>query len=80
MANRAVCNMELGDDNKAMADLDEALRIDANNADCLCIRARTLLRLGRVQDALKDVDRAMSAEPDNAQALIARAQIHLHNK
>lgn len=65
LMNRAICRQYLGDDKRALADLDEALvlfrtyRSDAETAICIMNRGNCLLNLGDFQNALSAYDETL---------------------
>jgi tetratricopeptide (TPR) repeat protein len=72
--NRALLKQEL---DKAMADCNQALRIDPRNPDVLDSRALVHLRRGELDLALADYDAAIKAQPPTAITLYARAAARL---
>jgi len=58
-----------------LADLDSALRLDANNADAHHLRARTLLEVGRLDEAAKALAEALLPEPDQVEYLLTQGEI-----
>ena len=68
--DRALMKQDL---DKALADCNQALRIDARNADVLDSRALVHMRRGELDQALADYDAAIKAQPPTAIILYARA-------
>jgi tetratricopeptide (TPR) repeat protein len=60
---------------KALADFDQALRLQPTNAHTLENRGEMLWRLGRTDEALKSLDEAIGLDPDLLEAYGVRAQI-----
>ena len=64
-----------GDYSKALAMVDKTLRLDANNARALVLKADILFCLGRDTDALQVVNEALIVEPAFVEAYLSRAGI-----
>jgi tetratricopeptide (TPR) repeat protein len=60
-------------DDRAIADFDEALRLDPGSANARLFRGLTWIDRGRLDRALADVDEAVRLEPRNDDAHYARA-------
>lgn len=75
LKQRAISYMHLGQHQRAVDDIDEALRLRPD-ADGYYLRSVSLRALGRLDSALQDCDRAISMEPDNAPAYANRAYIY----
>jgi tetratricopeptide (TPR) repeat protein len=60
---------------KALADLNRALKIDPSRADALIYRASAYRELGRLDEALADVNRAVDLSPNSVAALLERGDI-----
>jgi tetratricopeptide (TPR) repeat protein len=67
-----------GNDAKALAALDEAIKKDEKNADLLAFRADTLYDLGRWDEAMKDADAAIKLKPEQFLARWVKAE-HLRD-
>jgi tetratricopeptide (TPR) repeat protein len=72
--DRALLKQDL---DKALADCNQALRIDPKNPDVLDSRALVHLRRGELDLALSDYDAAIKAQPPAAITLYARAAARL---
>jgi tetratricopeptide (TPR) repeat protein len=59
----------------AIADLNDALRLDANNVELLITRGRALNGKKSSEDALADLSRAITLEPEKVEAHFLRAEI-----
>lgn len=64
-----------GKDDEAMADLDRALAMEANNPAALLLRAENRLRKDDVDGARADVDSAMALQPGNGRGVFLRSII-----
>jgi tetratricopeptide (TPR) repeat protein len=64
---------------RALADLDEALRLDPNRRDALIQRALIAASQEKLDLALADIDRAVALDSSDAQAYLTRALLHEHN-
>jgi class 3 adenylate cyclase/tetratricopeptide (TPR) repeat protein len=74
--NRGVTYFLKGQFKEAIADYDEAIRLDANFGDALNNRAWTNYKAGHTKDALADVDKAISASGDKAFVWDTRGHIY----
>jgi tetratricopeptide (TPR) repeat protein len=72
--DKALAKQEL---DKALADCNQALRIEPRNPDVLDSRALVHLRRGEIDLALADYDAAIKAQPPTAITLYARAAARL---
>lgn len=73
---RATLYGEAGDAGAAIADYNEAVRMDGLNAKAYLDRATYYLELGLYDDALRDVQNAQEYAPNNPQVFIQRADIY----
>ncbi|HXP06192.1 MAG TPA: tetratricopeptide repeat protein [Stellaceae bacterium] len=60
---------------KALADLDRALKADPNRVDGLVYRATAYRQLGKLDEAFADISRAVDLSPDSVAALLERGDI-----
>lgn len=75
---RCWSRVELGIElDKALADCDEAIDLDGQNASFLDSRAWTYLRMGRMKKSLIDFDHALQINPQSAWSLYGRGQVQL---
>lgn len=74
--NRGVTYFLKGQFKEAIADYDEAIRLDANFGDALNNRAWTYYKSGRTKDAVADADKAVSVSGDKAFVWDTRAHIY----
>jgi class 3 adenylate cyclase/Flp pilus assembly protein TadD len=74
--NRGVTYFLKGQFKEAIADYDEAIRLDANFGDALNNRAWTHYKSGRTKDALADADKAISVSGDKAFVWDTRGHIY----
>lgn len=73
---RMTANIEL---EQALADCDEALRLDPENAAVIDSRGWVKLRLGRLEEAIADFEAALALEPDMSNALYGRGIARLRS-
>jgi tetratricopeptide (TPR) repeat protein len=66
-AHRAVIWSQRGEFDRAMADYDEALRLDPQNAGVYLARAGTWLVKKDINRATADLDKAVALDPKNAE-------------
>jgi tetratricopeptide (TPR) repeat protein len=65
----------------ALADFNQALRLDPQNYLALFLRGLALGDSGKLKAALSDLDAALALQPESAEALQARGRVHiLHNE
>ncbi len=74
--NRGITYFLNGKLSDAIADYNEAIRLDANLADAWNNRAWTYYKSGRLKDALADADKAVSLDGGKAYVWDTRAHIH----
>jgi class 3 adenylate cyclase/Tfp pilus assembly protein PilF len=74
--NRGVTYFLNGQFKEAIADYDEAIRLDANSGDAWNNRAWTNYKSGRPKDALADADKAVSVTGDKAYVWDTRGHIY----
>ncbi len=60
---------------QALADVDQALKLNSKDVESRMMRAQILLQKGDVADAKKDIDRLMSEEPSSVQGVLMRGII-----
>lgn len=75
-ANRAATYFQRGDDTRAIADLDQAIRLDPRNYQAISLRAQARARQGDFVRAIADVTSTLSLRPDEAAGLRARGSLH----
>ncbi|MDF2628298.1 MAG: peptidase caspase catalytic subunit p20 [Symbiobacteriaceae bacterium] len=68
LVDRGMAALEQGDVAKALADVDEALRLEPESARALGARARVYLKQGEAEKALRDADRALALDGKSAEA------------
>lgn len=73
--SRAVIYLKRGQINEALADLDQAIKLDPNFYDGHMNRGTANAMLGRSKEALADFDQALKLNPNSADARINRAII-----
>jgi tetratricopeptide (TPR) repeat protein len=73
---RAEVLVELERDAEAIADLNVALSINANNVDSLYARAYSNYRLNNLEEAFEDLTKIMELDPNYADAISFRGDIH----
>ena len=66
--NRGIAYYELGDNQRAIADFNEALRINPNDALAYYDRGIVRVRLGEFQGAIADYSEALRINPNSAAA------------
>ncbi len=67
----------VGDPKAALADLDQALALNAGHADTWQSRAHVLAeRLGRTEEAIEALTKALQLQPDSAPALAGRGVLY----
>jgi tetratricopeptide (TPR) repeat protein len=74
--SRAVTWLHLREVDKALADAEEAVRLDPEFALAYCTRADARMAQGKYEEALPDLDRALQREPKLVVALGDRALAH----
>ncbi|MBN8626946.1 MAG: tetratricopeptide repeat protein [Planctomycetes bacterium] len=67
-ADRANIYYQLKDFGKALADIDEAIRIAPREIDCQVVRANLLAETGRWKESLAQFEAAIKADPELAEA------------
>lgn len=67
----AVCQLQLGDFDTALAEVEAALAIDPRFAEALTLRGDLLVAAGRVEEGLHDLRAAVNLNPDRPAAHIA---------
>lgn len=73
---RGIAEFKLGHMERAIADFNDALRIDANNGEALNNRAWTYYKANRARAGLEDANRAVKLLSDRAFVWDTRAHIH----
>lgn len=76
-ANRGATLAALGRDVEGLRDLDEALRLERNDAATRMLRASILRRLGRRAEALRDMHLALAQHPMNIAWMVDRVELLL---
>src|SRR5262249_3433579 len=69
LTNRGQAHQQAGDYDRAIADLDEAIRINPNSATAFNQRGLAHLRAGRSARAVDDFEQALRLDPNHADAL-----------
>lgn len=64
--------LEIGDANKALVDLEEAVKLDPGSARALYYRGRVFLSLGKNDKAIEDIGKAITINPSYEEARIVR--------
>ena len=77
---RGLVHHDRGDYAAALADFNEAAKIDPDHAATYEYRAETLYKLGRKAEALADVNEAIKRNPDSLRLFNRRAMLHYFNK
>ncbi|GAA6025966.1 hypothetical protein JCM11491_002962 [Sporobolomyces phaffii] len=73
---RATFKFIMSDAQGALADLDEATRVDDRSAQSWVKKASVHMELGRPDDAMKDFETALAVDPDNADVFYHRGQVY----
>ena len=73
LKQRAVAYMHLGQHQRAIDDINEAIKLKPGDADNYYLRGFSYRALGQHQRAIEDCNKALSIEPDNAGAYGVRA-------
>jgi tetratricopeptide (TPR) repeat protein len=68
---RALIRLNAGDLDKALADMKEALALNAHDRDDLQLDGDILMKMGRTEDAIAAYKQVLSADPSNRFALIS---------
>jgi tetratricopeptide (TPR) repeat protein len=76
LLRRAIAWESLKDGKKALADLDEAARLDPDSAPIAVARGSLMARLGMDSEAQRELTRAVRLAPSDAAALSARASFY----
>ena len=77
LSNRAVAYEKLGQNDRAMADLDEAIKRDPKNPHAWPNRGNLYLWQGQFDRAMEDYNQALVVHPNNAFAFGHRADAYL---
>ncbi|CAN5254263.1 hypothetical protein BH11CYA1_BH11CYA1_45180 [soil metagenome] len=77
---RGTCLALIGERNKAISDLDEAVISDKNYAPAFNNRAWMMAQAGNLDAAMVDVNKALELAPEMAEAYDTRGTIHLAQK
>ncbi len=72
---RAVIRQQQDKDEEALADLDEAIKLDEKDAASRLMRAEMLLQKDDVSGAKRDVEAAMNDQPNSLQGVLMRSLI-----
>jgi tetratricopeptide (TPR) repeat protein len=73
-ADRALCEVCLGDTTAGMRDLNRSLELDPSSTDFHYFRGQVFGNLGDYQRAVEDFDFILKSFPDNLSVLLSRAQ------
>ncbi len=73
---RAILYTEKGENDKAVADLNQLLAADAENQDALAAMSSVLEKLKKYDDALKHIDKLISLSPKQSKGYLLRAGLH----
>lgn len=73
---RALAYANLRDDKKALADIDETLKVWPDKASFLQFKTERLVNLGRFREALQIADKAISAAPNDSRSYMMRSSIY----
>jgi Lipoprotein NlpI, contains TPR repeats len=76
LKQRAIAYMHLGQHQRAIDDINQAIRIKPGDSDNFYLRGFAYRALGQYQRALEDSNQAISLEPDFAAAFANRAFVH----
>ena len=76
-ADRGRQALERGDEDSALAEYGEAVRLNPRSADALLARARLLVWHGRADEAAADCTAALALTPHDAGVLVCRGQAYL---
>lgn len=76
LLQRGVGSADSGDDRAAIADYDEVLRLQPENAEAAYLRGAARDRLGDRSGAVADYDTALRLNPNLLPAYVARAAAH----
>lgn len=77
---RAICLSRLGEADRAIAEEDAALALDANDAEARELRGGLLAARGRMPEALADLRGAVALAPDNALFQVGLARVLLDGR
>ena len=78
--DRSVVRASVGDYDRAILDLAQALRIDPDRVEALTLRSAAYRLTGRTDAALDDINAALARDPGNPEALLERGrpdQLHV---
>ena len=78
--NRAFAYTQTGEFNHALADYEQALRLDPENEQILFLRGCFYLDLQNHESALQDFDRVLELDEDHDDARLRRASVLMHLK
>jgi tetratricopeptide (TPR) repeat protein len=73
--SRAKASLQRKQFDQALADLDEALRLNPESGDALMVRATVRAEMGDYRQALADVERRLQIEPPDPAVLLTRANL-----
>ena len=74
---RAELRLEQDDNAGALADVNEGLRLDPQDADCYAVRAGYYVRMGKLKEAQADADKALGISPESSFVHATRGWIAL---
>jgi tetratricopeptide (TPR) repeat protein len=75
--NRGNAWMPKGDNDRAIADYTEAIRLDPKNAELFNNRCWTRAVIGQLEQALEDCETSLNLRPGDGRILDSRALVHL---
>ena len=78
LQNRGTAYLDKGDIDRAIQDLDRAIRLDPNYANAFNSRGVAYEAKGEYERAIQDLDQAIRLDPDNANALNGRCWLRGH--
>lgn len=76
LKQRAIAYMHLGQHQRAVDDINQAIQIKPGDADNYYLRGLAYRALGQMDKALSDTNKAIGLEPDSAAAYANRAYIY----
>lgn len=73
---RALAYANLREDSKALADIDETLKVWTDKSAALQFKTERLINLGRFKEALAVADKAVAAAPEDSMGYMMRSSIY----
>jgi Flp pilus assembly protein TadD len=73
---RALAYANLREDSKALADIDETLKVWTDKSAALQFKTERLINLGRFKEALTVADKAVAAAPEDSMGYMMRSSIY----